>query len=113
MTKADIIASFIVRLPDNKRSEIEKTLTLIETVEVHAYENGKMLITINSPNEDGLFHQYKSIKQVSGVLSLELAFCGFVDGGPGRDMVTGDMPEWLNSDIDAGEIKYSGQIPRI
>jgi len=92
---------------------VEKELKAVESLEVHASEGGKIIITLCANSENGLFEKYKMIKAVKGTLSTELAFCGFAGEGPNREMVNGEMPDWLNSDIDAGNIKYGGRLPRI
>jgi len=112
MTSCEIIASFIIRVTEDKKQGVEEVLLSMPHVETHGYEKGKLIITISSPNEDGLFHQYKRVRQIKGVLSTELVFCGFGEGGPNRDMVDGEIPDWLNSDIDAGKIRYGGGIPK-
>ena len=112
MINSEIIASFIVRIPDEIRNEIEAGLFSIQSVEIHGYEKGKMIITIIASDDKGLYHQYNLVKRVRGVLSVELVFSSFTNGGPGREMVKGEMPDWLNSDIDAKQITYNGRIPK-
>ena len=113
MSSSEIIASFIVRVPPEKSEAIARDLIKHKALEIHANEKGKVIITISATDESGLFEEYKSIKGTKGVISTELVFCGFVGDGPSRDMVKGDIPDWLNSEIDAGKIKYGGRLPRI
>ena len=112
MTNSEIVASFIVRILPERKDKVEPLLSTVEFVEIHSYDAGKFIITISDTDENTLFQQFTVIKQLAGVLSVELVFCGFSEDGPGRDMVKEDIPEWLNSDIDAKKIPYNGGIPK-
>jgi len=112
MKTGEIVASFIVRFAVHNKINVHEELSKIEGLELHAFEDGKQIITIIATDEEGLMQQYGQVKRTKAVLSVELVFCGYGENGPGREFVNGEIPEWLNSDIDAGLITYNGRLPK-
>ena len=112
MKQGEIIASLIVRLNENQYEDVKAKLESLKNLELHSYEQGKQVISIILPDENGLISYYRTIKNIEGVLSVELVFCGFDDKGAGPDGFKTYIPEWLNNDVDAGEIRYNGAIPK-
>jgi len=106
MSSGGLVSSFVVKINPENYNKVSQELGKITDLEVHAYEHGKFVITLNSDNEDAMLNRYKHLKNTHNILSVDLVFTGFDDGI--SEPINGDVPNWLNEDIDARKIKYSG-----
>ncbi len=77
-------------------------------MEVHAYEHGKFVITLNSANEDSMIKDFRQMTNTSNVLAVYLVFTGFENDLQASQNEA--MPSWLNEEINAGEIKCLGNL---
>lgn len=69
------ITSIILGVAPKDAAEVSALLTAIGGVEVHAIaEDGRMIVTIESGNEDNTTNTFEAIRQMPGVISAALVY---------------------------------------
>lgn len=69
------ITSIILGVAPNDAAEVSALLKAINGVEVHAIaEDGRMIVTIESGDEDNTSNTFEMIRQLPGVISAALVF---------------------------------------
>jgi nitrate reductase NapD len=69
------ITSIILGVAPNDATEVSALLKAIDGVEVHAIaEDGRMIVTIESGDEDNTSNTFEMIRQLPGVISAALVY---------------------------------------
>ncbi|MBK7416770.1 MAG: chaperone NapD [Dechloromonas sp.] len=69
------ITSIILGVAPKDAAEVSALLKAIDGVEVHAIaEDGRMIVTIESGDEDNTSNTFEMIRQMPGVISAALVF---------------------------------------
>ena len=69
------ITSIILGVAPNDAAEVSALLKAINGVEVHAIaEDGRMIVTIESGDEDNTSNTFEMIRQLPGVISAALVY---------------------------------------
>ena len=69
------ITSIILGVAPNDAAEVSALLKAIDGVEVHAIaEDGRMIVTIESGDEDNTSNTFEMIRQLPGVISAALVY---------------------------------------
>ena len=68
------IASILVHLQPERRDAVHATVTAMPSVEVHAEERGKMVVTVEGPQEGWIADRMTAIHLLDGVLSAVMVF---------------------------------------
>ena len=68
------ISGVIVYAAPNQAESVEKSLNAIEGVEVHAAENGKLVVTVEHENINALADQVVKFQDMSGVMSVAMVY---------------------------------------
>ena len=69
------ITSIILGVAPENGAEVSALLAAIEGVEVHAIaEDGRMIVTIESGDEDNTSNTFEMIRQLPGVISAALVY---------------------------------------
>ena len=69
------ITSIILGVAPNDAAGVSALLKAIDGVEVHAIaEDGRMIVTIESGDEDNTSNTFEMIRQLPGVISAALVF---------------------------------------
>lgn len=69
------ITSIILGVAPGDGAEVSALLAAIEGVEVHAIaEDGRMIVTIESGDEDNTSNTFEMIRQLPGVISAALVY---------------------------------------
>jgi nitrate reductase NapD len=69
------ITSIILGVAPENGTEVSALLAAIEGVEVHAIaEDGRMIVTIESGDEDNTSNTFEMIRQLPGVISAALVY---------------------------------------
>lgn len=72
------ITSIILGVAPNDAAAVSTRLKTIEGVEVHAIaEDGRMIVTIESGDEDNTSNTFELIRQLPGVISAALVYHQF------------------------------------
>lgn len=108
------ISSIVVKtLPENS-DEVIKQLRDGGFCEVHHYENGNIIVTIEGENVSEEIKKLKQIEQTPKVISASMVYSYSEDELEAeRDKLQKlpDFPDWMNDDkIEAKDIKYGGDL---
>ena len=69
------ITSIILGVAPNDAADVSALLKAIDGVEVHAIaEDGRMIVTIESGDEDNTSNTFEMIRQLPGVISAALVY---------------------------------------
>ena len=68
------ISGVIVYAAPNQAESVEKSLNAIEGVEVHAAEDGKLVVTVEHENINALADQVMKFQDMSGVMSVAMVY---------------------------------------
>lgn len=69
------ITSIILGVAPENGTEVSALLAAIEGVEIHAIaEDGRMIVTIESGDEDNTSNTFEMIRQLPGVISAALVY---------------------------------------
>ncbi len=103
-----VVCSFVLKVNLDDFHEVSHQLNRLDGLEIHGHENGKIVITLDAESENDLIKSYRAMKQIKGLLAVDLVFAGF-EGEDDKVEFTA-LPDWLNTEIDARKINYSGKI---
>lgn len=69
------ISSLIVGVHPDRSAEVKAGLEAMSGVEVHAVsEDGRMIVTIETPSDGDTVQQFETIRQLPGVLSASMVY---------------------------------------
>ena len=68
------ISGVIVYAAPKQSDLVEKSLNAIEGVEVHAAENGKLVVTVEHKNINSLADQVMEFQDIPGVMSVAMVY---------------------------------------
>ena len=108
------ISSIVVNtLPENS-DEVIKLLKEGEFCEVHHYEDGKIIVTIEGKNVSEEIGKLRLIEQTPNVVSASMVYAYSEDeleAEREKLKTSADMPNWLNDEnVEAKDIKYNGNL---
>ena len=108
------ISSIVVNtLPENSDGVIE-LLNEGEFCEVHHYEDGKIIVTIEGEDVSEEIGKLRLIEQTPNVISASMVYAYSEDeleAEKEKLKNSQDMPDWLNDEnIEAKDIKYNGNL---
>ncbi len=108
------ISSIVVNtLPENSYDVI-KLLDEGEFCEVHHYEKGKIIVTIEGKDVSEEIGKLRLIEQTLDVVSASMVYAYSEDeleAEKEKLKTSADMPDWLNDEtIDAKNIRYNGNL---
>ena len=108
------ISSIVVNtLPENS-DEVVKLLNEGEFCEVHHYEDGKIIVTIEGEDVSEEIGKLRLIEQTPNVVSASMVYAYSeeeLEAEKEKLKSSADMPDWLNDEnIEAKDIKYNGNL---
>lgn len=68
------IASILVHLRPERREAVRAAVAAMAGVEIHADEAGKMIVTVEAPNEGRIADRMTAMHLLDGVMSAVLVF---------------------------------------
>ncbi len=108
------ISSIVVKTSENRFESIVNELQQADFCEVHAYEDQKIIVTIEGDGIDAEIVKLRKIESIQGVGSAEMVYAYSEDElNAERDKIetAQSVPDWLNDDsIKAEQIKYKGDL---
>ncbi len=108
------ISSIVVNTLPKNSDEVIKSLNEGEFCEVHHYENGKIIVTIEGKDVSEEIGKLRLIEQTNNVVSASMVYAYSEDeleAEKEKLETSSDMPDWLNDDnIDAKNIRYNGNL---
>ena len=73
MNNYNVCGVLVMALPESG-AVVEMALNEIEGVEVHANENGKLVVTVEGPNNRDFANKISDFSNIKGVLSTSLVY---------------------------------------
>ncbi len=73
MNNYNVCGVLVMAVPESG-PVVEAALNDIEGVEVHANENGKLVVTVEGPNTRGFANKISDFANIKGVLSTSLVY---------------------------------------
>ena len=108
------ISGIVVKTLHENSKEVIKLLKEGGFCEVHYYENGNIIVTLDAAIVSQEITKLKMIEQTTHVVSASMVYSFSEDELEAeRDKLQKlpDFPEWLNDDkIDAKDIRYGGDL---
>ena len=68
------ISGVLVYAAPKQADSVSKQLSAIEGVEVHAVENGKLVVTVENKNINALADQVMQFQEMQGVMSVAMVY---------------------------------------
>lgn len=110
------ISSIVVKTSEVKFQDIVSELETADFCEVHAYENQKIIVTIEGAGIDEEIAKLRKIESIPGVVIAEMVYAYSEDElhKERHNIETAnEVPTWLNDDsIRAEQIKYKGDLKK-
>ena len=108
------ISGIVIKVKENKFHDVLDTLKCSNLCEVHFYQDGKIVVTIDGDSTDEEIKRLKKIEMIEGVLSAEMVYAYSeheLESERSKIDMSEDVPQWLNNnDIKAHQIKYRGDV---
>ncbi len=74
-----VISSYLAMLERGREEEVVAELKTLEGVEVHGFEYGQYVISIESSTIDETYSKATEITRMDGVTTLNFVYCNFED----------------------------------
>ena len=68
------VCGVLVMASPKSSAVVETTLNAMDGVQVHANENGKLVVTVEGPNNRDFINQINDFANIKGVLSTSLVY---------------------------------------
>ncbi|MCF6364594.1 MAG: chaperone NapD [Bacteroidales bacterium] len=108
------LSSIIVQ---TKKEHIENVISSLKNSGLCEYhmndEKGKIIITVEGKGVEEEISKLQKIQKIENVISAEMVYSYDEDElDKLRENIDDKIPEWMNSDIDAKNIIYQGDLKK-
>jgi nitrate reductase NapD len=74
-----VISSYVLETVPGRCEQARAAISMLEGVEIHHQEGGKLIVTIEAPSLDATYALATKLTKIKSILTTNLVYCNFED----------------------------------